>query len=345
MDSDSAVKVSVIMSTYNRAHYLPDALNALDAQDCELPYEVIVIDNASTDSTPSVLQKWCEKNSRFRSARENRLGLSWGKNAGIQMARARLLLFTDDDMLVDPSWVRSYWDFFARHKDRLMLVGGPYIPIPHDLGQWPAWFSEPALADVALLQYQKERILDKKEWVWGGNMAVPAKLFEQFGLWNVAVGRRGDERGTFEDTEFQDRIRNAGGAVWFCPSAIVHHRVDRQTITPSRVLGRAFARGRNEFWQEGLRNSGEPHLVPTQNLVACLTGLAVGLCLWVFWTVFFRILSSRTIFARAHRAARSCGWWLGRMEAGRTSTTISALIAHATFVVRARVLYLMARAS
>src|SRR5262249_2850539 len=124
------------MSTHNRAHYLPDALRSLARQDCDARFEVIVIDNASTDETPTVIQEWCRKDPKFRAAREPRLGLSWGKNAGIRLARAPLLLFTDDDMLVDPHWIQSYRDFFARHNEALVLGGGPCRPIPDDLGPW-----------------------------------------------------------------------------------------------------------------------------------------------------------------------------------------------------------------
>src|SRR2546425_4812544 len=102
-----AVAISVIMSTRNRARYLPDALSTLAAQQCDVPFEVIVIDNGSTDSTPAIVEAWCRSNQRFRTAREPRAGLSRGKNAGIRLARAPLLLFIDDDMGVDAHWIRS----------------------------------------------------------------------------------------------------------------------------------------------------------------------------------------------------------------------------------------------
>jgi len=74
----SEVAISVIMSTRNRAHYLPDVLRTLAAQDCDGPFEVIANDNASTESTPALLKEWCRTDSRFRTAREPRRGLSPG---------------------------------------------------------------------------------------------------------------------------------------------------------------------------------------------------------------------------------------------------------------------------
>src|SRR2546422_8627288 len=60
-----AVAISVIMSTRNRARYLPDALSTLAAQQCDVPFEVIVIDNGSTDSTPRSEEHTSELQSRL----------------------------------------------------------------------------------------------------------------------------------------------------------------------------------------------------------------------------------------------------------------------------------------
>ena len=97
-----------------------------------------------------------------------------------------------------------------------------------------------------------QRRLKPSEYVWGANMAVPKRLFEQCGVWDETVGRKGEERGTFEDTEFQDRVRAARGTVWFCPAAVVHHRVPRQAITPRRISSTAFMRGRNDVWRKNI---------------------------------------------------------------------------------------------
>jgi glucosyl-dolichyl phosphate glucuronosyltransferase len=335
-----SIAVSVIMSTYNRAHYLPDALKALAAQECNAPFEVILIDNASTDGTAAVFQDWCRKDSRFRTAHEPRLGLSYGKNAGIKMARAPLLLFTDDDMVTDPHWIESYRDLFERRETELMLAGGPYVPIPSDLGEWPSWFDEPALADVALLHYWEERMLRKSEYVWGGNMAVPARLFERFGQWDETVGRKGDERGTFEDTEFQDRIRRACGKVWFCPAAAVHHRVPRETLTPRQISSTAFTRGRNDPWMQNLPVWGDITAVPRRNAAAGLLMLATNLSSWGFWVIVFRLIRNKSCFERARSAAFASGSAFEWLRAGRNSMRLYRTTSRFTFLARRLVLRL-----
>jgi len=330
----SDLVVSVIMSTHNRAQYLPDCLTHLASQDCTVPFEVIAIDNASTDNTAAVLRAWCEKDSRFRYALEPRLGLSCGKNAGIALARAPLLLFTDDDILTNPRWIQSYLDLFARHDDKLMLAGGPYVPIPHDLGAWPEWFDQAAMADIALLHHGDERRLTPFEYVWGGNMAIPRALFERFGTWDETVGRKGDHRGTYEDTEFQDRVRKAGGVVWFCPAAAGRHRVPRETITPRQIASTAYTRGRNDFWKTTIPVWREVASVPKRNVFWALLSLLASLSLWAFWLMVFRLSGNKGAFERGRLAAFASGHHLESLRAGRGVTRPWTIVNHLTFRVR-----------
>ena len=334
------VAASVIVSTRNRAHYLPDLLRSLAAQQCVAEFEVVVIDNGSTDSTSAILQEWCRNDSRFRAGLEPHLGLSCGKNAGIRLARAPLLLFTDDDVITEPGWLEAYLQLFARRPEEVMLAGGPQIPIPHDLGPWPQWFDQPSLADIALLHYGQPRALNRYEYVWGANMAVPRRLFDRFGLWNESIGRKGDARGTFEDTEFQDRVRAGGGTVWFCADAIVHHRVPRETITPRRISSTAFARGRNEVWIKNVPVWGEVQRIPKRNLLIGLLLLAVAMLRWSCWATAFRLFGRRKLFERARQAAFSTGHSLDSLRTGRDSVRLYLAVGRLAFGVRGVLLHL-----
>ena len=342
---DTQVTVSVIVCTRNRAHYLSDCLRSLAAQKCDSPFEVVVIDNGSTDETPAVIRQWCEQDPRFRSAREDRPGLSRAKNAGVRAARGGLLVFTDDDVVIEPHWLATYCEFFARHSAESILAGGPIIPVPDDLADWPAWFDQPALCELGLLDYQAERPLEEGEYLWGANMAIPRTVFTAFGPWDETVGRKGDERGTFEDVEYQERVKELGGAVWFCPAAFVRHRVDRRTITPRRVVSTAFARGRNAFWQENLRTWGTADAVPRRSLTKCLSALAGCLSLWGLWTIAFRLWSGRNLFERMRHAAWSYGWWLGSLDAGRRALPSYGVILRGVWLMRELVLRLAPEAS
>jgi glycosyltransferase involved in cell wall biosynthesis len=339
------VAVSVIISTRNRADYLPGCLGSLARQQTEASFEVVVIDNGSMDETPEVLSKWSSGDPRFRWALEPRLGLSQGKNAGIRIARGNLLLFTDDDTIPVDGWIESYQSFFVGKAKDAILVGGPVNPVPEDLGTWPRWFSAQSLPDLAQLQYGAERPLRKGEYVWGGNMAGSAALFARFGFFDETVGRRGNERGTFEDTELQDRLRDSGGVVWFCPSAEVKHRIPRGIITPRRVAATAFDRGRNEFWMVNIPKWGSEESVPKRNLLGGAVALAVRLWAWLLWAIAFRLWPRRGFFDRARRAGWSSGWVLDSMRAGRNLSRSYRSMARLVFRVRGVVLRLTRQSS
>src|SRR6476620_7911729 len=99
---------SVIVCTRNRANYLTRFLESLLSQECSERFEVVIVDNGSTDETPELIKEWCSQHTHFRSVLESRIGLSSAKNAGARSAQGHLLVFTDDDVLLEPHWLHSY---------------------------------------------------------------------------------------------------------------------------------------------------------------------------------------------------------------------------------------------
>jgi len=335
---------SVIVCTRNRANYLNRCLESLLLQECQEKFEIVVVDNGSTDGTPQFLSEWCSEHAHFRSVLEARIGLSSAKNAGAQSAQGRLLIFTDDDVLLEPHWLQSYLDLFARIGERNTMAGGPIVPILDDLSSWPDWFDVVALPEAGLLDHKTERPLLSWEYVWGANMVIPSSVFRSIGLWNEEVGRKGEHRGTFEDTEYQDRLRAAGGTVWFCPNASLKHRVERDRIRPYTVISRAFARGRNEFLRDLLRTRGTIENPPREGrFFQLLTRLALQLTAWVRWTVVFSLIRNRVTFREVHAAAFWSGKSLERVRAGRESDRLTAWIGRGVFLVRRAALGLIQR--
>jgi glycosyltransferase involved in cell wall biosynthesis len=334
-------EISVVVSTRNRAAYLPACIEALAAQRTEASYEAVLIDNGSSDGTADVLRGWSEKDPRFRWAREERVGLSQGKNAGIAMARGRVVLFTDDDTLPAPDWIDAYRRFFARHPDGMTVAGGRVVPVPADLGPWPRWLPEEGLRDLALLDLGEERMVEGAQYVWGGNMAVPAALFDLLGTWDESVGRRAEERGTYEDAEFEDRLRRAGGSVWFVPEAEIRHRIARPSITPRRVAATAFDRGRNQFWKDAIPRFGAEGAVPAGPFGRGSLALGWHAIRWIVDAAACRVSLRRSTFRRARLAAWSAGHALERIRAGRTTSRAYRAAGRLTFGLRALALRML----
>ena len=315
--------ISVIVPTRNRAHYLGETLRTLAAQETEAAFEVVVVDNGSTDDTSTLMESWCRQDARFKCVREPHAGLSRAKNAGIRAARAPLLLFTDDDMRIDRHWIESYRKLFVEYQGMLVIAGGKIVPIAHDLGDWPSWLDEAALTDVGLLNHQNKRPLQKFEYVWGGNMAVPRFVFDLIGIWDENAGLQAEQRVTkqdtrfYEDTEFQDRVEDVAGSTWFCPDAVVYHRIDRRSVTPRQVCSNAFSRGRHDFWQNGLRRWYDVERFPKRNAIAAGSTLGWNLARWGFWLLLFRFFKRKTLFERARHAAFASGRSADALRAGR----------------------------
>jgi glucosyl-dolichyl phosphate glucuronosyltransferase len=131
--------VSIIIPTYNRAALMVQAVRSAFAlkypADC---YEVIVVDNASTDNTPEMVESLQNEaaGNVLRYVREDRLGLHNARHAGAQAAEGKLLLFTDDDATFDFGWAKAYAEAFARHA-AMRAAGGPVRPVwEADPPQW-----------------------------------------------------------------------------------------------------------------------------------------------------------------------------------------------------------------
>jgi glycosyltransferase involved in cell wall biosynthesis len=304
----AAVDVSVVVATRNRAAFLPAAIQSLLAQTSAARFEVVVVDNGSRDTTAEVISDLAQNDPRIRTIAEPTVGLSHAKNAGIRAAQGRLILFTDDDVVVEDGWITAYTDFFGRSRGDVIVAGGPVLPVPQDLSEWPRWIGASALADLPSLFYgAAERRLRASEWLWGANMAAPRDLLESLNAFRTDLGR-GAGGGTFEDVDLVDRLRDAGGQAWYCPSATVKHRVDVAKARPSEMLLTAFNRGCNN--RISLRNGGyfEPALsVPKGRLATglALPGLLVAL---LASAASFRLTGRPRFFDFARRSSWGAGW-------------------------------------
>ena len=104
------MKVTVVLCTYNRCESLATALDSVSVSQVppSIPWEVLVIDNNSRDRTRDVVEDFARRYpGRFRYLFESQQGKSFALNRGIREASGDVLAFMDDDVTVDPSWLRK----------------------------------------------------------------------------------------------------------------------------------------------------------------------------------------------------------------------------------------------
>jgi GT2 family glycosyltransferase len=210
------------------------------------------VDNNSTDQTRAVVESFSVRRpDRFRYIFEGRQGKSNALNAGIQNARGEILALTDDDVTVHPDWVAQIWEAFQEFD--CSGVGGRIVPV------WscpqPAWidFDGPFrhVAFGGIVRFEKgDTPVQLTGTATGANMAFKRSVVEKHGLFrsdlsgNHADRRRlGDLLGG-EDTEYCQRVLNAGEKLYYAPKAIVYHPVEEHRLQKKYLQSFAFSYGR-----------------------------------------------------------------------------------------------------
>lgn len=227
------VEVSVILSTYNRCEILPGALESLLAQDGHVSYEIILVDNNSNDRTREVVESFIARGPEvdLRYVFEGKQGLSHGWNTGIAHARASVIAFTDDDVLVARDWVASIKRAFDNHPE-VDFVGGKVLP--HWESDPPAWLTSDHWSPLAILDHGDAPFYVNTEKPYPLlNKSFRREVFERTGLFRPEMGRIKDGIGSTEDHELQLRIWQQGGQGLYVPEIIMFTEVPSERLTKS----------------------------------------------------------------------------------------------------------------
>jgi len=219
--------VSIIISTYNRCEVLRGALERMLAQEAGgINYEVIAVDNNSTDDTRGVIESLITRgHDNLKYLFEPRQGVSYGRNSGMKAARAPIFAFTDDDVRVSPDWIGKIKRAFDEHPE-VDFLGGKVLP--YDNLQMPAWLTRKQWAPLALLDYGDSKFYvesSRSLCLVGANLAFRRKAFDYLGEFATDVQRVKDGIGSLEDVELQVRAWKAGGKGLYVPDLVAFSRV------------------------------------------------------------------------------------------------------------------------
>jgi glycosyltransferase involved in cell wall biosynthesis len=237
-------RISVILCTFNRAQLLPRALHSLFEQSLEKSeYEIVVVDNASTDNTAEIIKEFEAKYSSpiIVPVYELRQGLAYARNTGCKHATGRYLAFIDDDCLAETDWLQVLWESYERIEPSPLGVGGIVAPLYDE--RRPKWFKESYELDT---WGDQPRFLEEGESFTGCNMSFRRDVISTLGGFNVEFGMGGENLALAEETELFRRIWATEGkdsALYYTPRAVVQHDIDPHKMTVSYQLKRAFSAG------------------------------------------------------------------------------------------------------
>ena len=115
------IMISVIVPIYNTKPYLQECLDSILAQDIKVPYEVLLIDDGSTDGGAEICDEYAAKDERVRVFHQENQGLSAARNTGIDAARGRYYAFVDSDDVVLPAYLRTLYEACEKHDAYMAL--------------------------------------------------------------------------------------------------------------------------------------------------------------------------------------------------------------------------------
>ena len=240
-------QISAIICTHNRDRYLAKAIDSLLVQTCE-NYEILIIDNASTDRTAEVAQTYLN-NPRVRYHYEARVGLSVARNTGAQLATSPLIAYLDDDAIASPQWLQTFIDAYAR--DPKLAISGGKVTLIWDCVQ-PQWISENLSGNLGFydLGDQPVKIDQPGLTPRGLNYAIRRTFLDQVGGFDLNLGRVGKNLLSNEELHMTNLALQSGWNVSYLPEAIAGHHVAPERVKRSWFLERGWWQGISECYRE-----------------------------------------------------------------------------------------------
>ena len=220
--------ISVIICTYNRDKFIGEALNCLAKQ--TLPtgnFEIIVVDNRSTDNTASIAKKFIADHPELqaRYVMEPNKGLSFARNRGIQEARASIVTYIDDDAEVTPHFLESIVSFLQANSS-VVGVGGKVIPKYSESGE-PKWISKYLNGFVGRMDFgdRPKQFDSKMKYPTGCNMTYTKEILQKAGGFNNELTFRSDDKYIFH------QVTKISDNVYYVPEALLYHNIDNDRLS------------------------------------------------------------------------------------------------------------------
>ena len=230
METMQDTMVSIIIPSYNRCDMLRGALESLVCQgtDGRFSFEIIVVDNGSTDNTREVFDEIARHHPSvpFRYVYEPAPSHPDALNRGVREARGKWMAFIDDDELAEKDWLLELVQTAGRRSAK--VVGGPFCLNLRDLTEGELCSLGPVARKVLrdYKPYAVEQRFEGSNLPGSGNVMIAKEVFEAVGYFDNSIVTG------MCDRDFDARAQAAGFDIWYNPKALVWHRVSKNRLSP-----------------------------------------------------------------------------------------------------------------
>jgi glycosyltransferase involved in cell wall biosynthesis len=252
-------QISAIVCTHNREEYLGAAIDSVLEQDFS-SYEVVVVDNASSDRTREIVEERLS-NPRLNYVYEPVIGLSVARNTGAKEARAPILAYLDDDAVASSQWLKTIYNAY-QSNEKLAIAGGKVTLVLPDGITLPKWLSSGLAESLGAYDLGEAvvEITTPNLTPRGLNYSIRRTFLEQVGGFDVNLGRVGKNLLSNEELHMTELALQTGWQVFYLPEALVAHNVAPERLEQLWFLQRGWWQGISECYREqvaGRAGSGQ----------------------------------------------------------------------------------------
>jgi glycosyltransferase involved in cell wall biosynthesis len=240
------VEISVLICTYNRSSYLSGAIDSCLQQTIDDgSYEIVVIDNNSSDSTSDLLKRYQQQHKNVRHIVEDRQGLNFARTRGAHEAKGKYIAYLDDDARADQSWLKSLLEAFADRSPTPVCVGGRvYLDWENHR---PTWYPTEYESLMAYVDHGDNGFYlarnNSEHYLIGTNMAFERRVVLDLGGFRTEYGRKHRRTISGAETEMINRLVQKGFPVYYEPKAVVTHVVVPERRTKRFLIDRVQGDG------------------------------------------------------------------------------------------------------
>lgn len=235
-------EISVAVCTYNRADVLPKCLESLADQSASSElFEVLIIDNNSTDDTKRIALDFCKNHNNFKYIFEEKQGLSHARNRAIEEAKGEYLAYIDDDAITDKEWLKKIGSVIQNNKN-IVAFGGPIYPWYNK--EKPKWFKD----EFATHSYGKQHFQLTEQncpfGLSGSNMIFKKEILNKYNCFSAEYGMNGDKIAFGEESFLFNKMLKNDENIQYFPGIFVYHLVSEKSYSLKEVFKRSIQNGK-----------------------------------------------------------------------------------------------------